>query len=50
MELWGPLGTRSAPAIGRYSSAELETILSFLRLSTGLNEQRAAEIRAGLED
>jgi DNA-binding MarR family transcriptional regulator len=49
MELWGPLGTRSAPAVSRYSGAELETILSFLRLGTGLNEERAAEIRARLE-
>jgi DNA-binding MarR family transcriptional regulator len=49
MELWGVLGERGTPILAKFSTAELEAVLRFLRLSTELNEQRAAEIRAELE-
>ncbi len=49
LELWGPMVERAMPMLAGFSSAELETILRFLRISTELNEQRAAEIRASLE-
>ena len=49
MELWGRMGERGAPILARFSTAELEAVLRFLRASTELNEQRAAEIRAELD-
>jgi DNA-binding MarR family transcriptional regulator len=49
MELWGPLGERGMATVSAFSVADLEAVLRFLRLSTELNETRAAEIRAELE-
>jgi DNA-binding MarR family transcriptional regulator len=49
-ELWGRLGERGTPLLAELSIAELEAVLRFLRISTELNEQRAAEIRAELGD
>jgi DNA-binding MarR family transcriptional regulator len=49
IELWGVLGERGTPILAKFSTAELEAVLRFLRLSTELNERRAAEIRAELE-
>jgi DNA-binding MarR family transcriptional regulator len=48
MELWGRPGERGTPILARFSVEELEAVLRFLRVSTELNEQRAAEIRAQL--
>jgi DNA-binding MarR family transcriptional regulator len=49
MELWGVMAERGTPLLARFSTAELQAVLRFLRLSTELNERRAAEIRAGLD-
>ncbi|MGV1049254.1 MAG: MarR family winged helix-turn-helix transcriptional regulator [Solirubrobacterales bacterium] len=48
MELWGPLGEKGYPILAKWSVAELEAVLRFLKLSTDLNEERAAQIRAEL--
>ncbi|MFI5027796.1 MAG: MarR family winged helix-turn-helix transcriptional regulator [Solirubrobacterales bacterium] len=44
-ELWGPLGERGRPRLAGYSTAELELLIGFMRMSTELNETRSAEIR-----
>ncbi|MBS1863590.1 MAG: MarR family transcriptional regulator [Actinobacteria bacterium] len=48
-EIWGKLSERAAPYLGRLSVAELELLIGHVRLSTELNETRAAEIRAELD-
>jgi DNA-binding MarR family transcriptional regulator len=49
-ELYGPLAERGRQHLERCSAAELELLIDFMRLGTELNEARAAEIRAKLED
>ena len=49
-ELYGPLGERGRRHLERCSAAELELLIDFMRFGTELNEQRAAEIRAELEN
>lgn len=48
-ELWGPLSRRAQPHLARLSVAELELLIDHMRISTELNETRAAEIRAELD-
>lgn len=48
-ELWGKLSERAQPHLDRLSVAELELLIGHMRLSTELNETRAAEIRAELD-
>jgi DNA-binding MarR family transcriptional regulator len=42
--LYGPLADRSLPWIDKFSNAELELIVRFLRLATDLVERRVAEL------
>lgn len=41
---YGPLAERAVAPLSRYSTAELETVIRFLRFSTSLVEERAAEL------
>jgi DNA-binding MarR family transcriptional regulator len=41
---YGPLAERSLPLIDKFTAAELEAIVRFLRLSTDLVERRVAEL------
>jgi DNA-binding MarR family transcriptional regulator len=45
---YGPLAERSFPLLARYSVAELEAVVRFLRAGTAMVERRAEEIRAEL--
>jgi DNA-binding MarR family transcriptional regulator len=45
-EAYGPLGEMGGPFVSRLSDEELETIISFLRGGTEINERRANEILA----
>jgi DNA-binding MarR family transcriptional regulator len=49
-ELWGPISERSMPVLEKLTTSEIELLIRFMRLGTELNETRAAEIRAGLDD
>jgi DNA-binding MarR family transcriptional regulator len=44
--LYQPLAERALPMLDRFTAAEIETIIAFLRSSTEIVEGRAAEIRA----
>ena len=41
---YGPLHDRSLPLLDKFSNAELETIVRFLRMGTDLVERRVAEL------
>ena|ERR1700761_5932360 len=41
---YGPLAERSLPLLDKFSNAELETIVRFLKLGTDLVERRVAEL------
>jgi DNA-binding MarR family transcriptional regulator len=45
-EAYGPLGEMGGPFVSRLSDEELETIISFLRGGTDINERRASELLA----
>ena len=45
-EAYGPLGEMGGPFVSVLSDEELETIISFLRGGTEINERRASEILA----
>jgi DNA-binding MarR family transcriptional regulator len=47
--IWGKLSERAQPHLDRLSVADLELLIRQMRLSTELNETRAAEIRAELD-
>jgi DNA-binding MarR family transcriptional regulator len=49
-ELWGPISERAMPVLEKLTTSEIELLIRFMRLGTELNETRAAEIRAGLDD
>jgi DNA-binding MarR family transcriptional regulator len=46
---YGPLAEASSPMLSRYSVAELEAVIRFLRAGTEMVERRSGEIRAELE-
>jgi len=45
---YAPLAEQSFPILSRYSVAELETVISFLRMGTEMVERRSEEVRAEL--
>lgn len=47
-ELWGPMTGVRTGVYDRYTTAEIELLIGFMRRSRELNERRAAEIRAQL--
>jgi DNA-binding MarR family transcriptional regulator len=44
---YGPLAERAMPLVDKFSAAELEAIVRFLKLGTDLVERRVAELREG---
>jgi DNA-binding MarR family transcriptional regulator len=48
--LWGAISERAMPVLEKLTTAEIELLIRFMRFGTELNETRAAEIRAGLDD
>jgi DNA-binding MarR family transcriptional regulator len=47
-EAYGPLGEMGLPTLAERSDEDLETIISFLRGGTEINERRAEQIRSAL--
>ena len=41
---YGPLAERSVPLLDKFSNAELEIVVRFLRMATDIVEQRVAEL------
>jgi DNA-binding MarR family transcriptional regulator len=46
---YGPLAAASVPMLSRFTVAELEAIVRFLRVGTEVVDARAAEVRAELD-
>ncbi len=49
-ELWGAISERAMPAMEKLTTSEIELLIRFTRFGTELNNTRAAEIRAQLDD
>src|SRR6185437_11985082 len=49
-DLWGPISERAMPVLEKLTTSEIELLIRFMRFGTELNETRAAEIRAELDD
>ena len=47
-EAYGPLGEMGMPTLAERTDEDLETIISFLRGGTEINERRASQIRSAL--